>query len=33
MLLGDSGEPKIVRKAVIYNVFVKKKALCASRGG
>ena len=32
-LLGDSGEPEIVRKAVIYNVFVKKKARCPQPGG
>ena len=32
-LLGDSGEPEIVRKAVIYNVFVKKKARWRQRGG
>ena len=32
-LLGDSGEPEIVRKAVIYSVFVKKKASRYQRGG
>ena len=31
-LLGDSGEPEIVRKGVIYSVFVKKKARCSQRG-
>ena len=31
-LLGDSGEPEIVRKGVIYNVFVKKKARWRQRG-
>ena len=31
-LLGDSGEPEIVRKAVNYIVFVKKKSRFYQRG-